>query len=82
MEELQKSWQRVVGFAPNVILISAGFDAYVRDPITSMTLEVDDFRQLGSWAKGAPCPVAAVLEGGYSTDLPQLIDSFLTAWAE
>ena len=26
-------------------------------------------------------PTAAVLEGGYSADLPQLIDGFLTAWA-
>jgi hypothetical protein len=26
-------------------------------------------------------PAAAILEGGYSDDLPQLIDAFLSAWA-
>ena len=26
-------------------------------------------------------PVAVVLEGGYSDDLPELVDAFLSAWA-
>jgi len=26
-------------------------------------------------------PAAAVLEGGYSDELPELIDAFLSAWA-
>jgi hypothetical protein len=28
----------------------------------------------------AALPAAAVLEGGYSADLPELIDAFLSAW--
>ena len=63
------------------MLVSAGFDAYVRDPIAAMTLEVEDFAELGRWLHKADFPVAAVLEGGYSPELPQLIDAFLSAWA-
>ncbi len=77
---LQKSWADVIEFRPEMILVSAGFDAYVGDPITAMTLEESDFAELGRWLARAPAPCAAILEGGYSEGLPQLIDSFLTAW--
>ena len=68
------------GWTPDLILVSAGFDAYAADPITSMTLEVEDFVTLGRWLREAGRPAAAILEGGYSPDLPKLIDAFLTAW--
>ena len=82
MRVLRDSWERVLAFNPELVLVSAGFDAYARDPITTMTLESDDFAVLGRWLRSAPCPCAAVLEGGYSGDLPLLIDSFLTAWSD
>jgi hypothetical protein len=41
---------------------------------------VDDFAALGRWLGQSGLPAAAILEGGYSADLPQLIDVFLTAW--
>jgi len=78
--ELARSWEAVQLFQPDLILVSAGFDAYARDPITSMTLEVEDFAELGRWLRQCDCPVAAVLEGGYSVDLPVLIDAFLSTW--
>jgi len=79
---LKDSWDEVLAFDPQLILVSAGFDAYARDPITNMSLEIGDFATLGSWLHAAPCPAAAVLEGGYSGDLPLLIDSFLTRWID
>jgi acetoin utilization deacetylase AcuC-like enzyme len=78
---LAESWQAVLDFDPGLILISAGFDAYVRDPITQMTLETADFAALGGWLNQSGRPAAAILEGGYSPDLPLLIDAFLAAWA-
>lgn len=81
MAALKESWEAVLAFQPELVLVSAGFDAYVHDPITEMTLETDDFATLGSWLKSSALPAAAILEGGYSTDLPQLTDAFLTAWA-
>ncbi len=80
MAELARSWDAIVGFKPDLALVSAGFDAFVRDPITAMTLEIEDFAALGGWLHQADFPVAAVLEGGYSAELPQLIDAFLTSW--
>jgi acetoin utilization deacetylase AcuC-like enzyme len=80
-EALLNSWDAVVAFRPDLVLVSAGFDAYARDPITAMTLEADDFAELGRWLRASGLPAAAILEGGYSPDLPQLIDAFLSAWA-
>jgi len=80
MAELARSWEAVLAFKPDLVLVSAGFDAYARDPITAMTLERDDFAELGRWLRQAGLPAAAILEGGYSPDLPELIDAFLSAW--
>ena len=84
---LRASLDAVLAFAPDLILVSAGFDAYARDPITSMTLEREDFATLGRWLAEArlapaspPIPAAALLEGGYHEDLPLLIAAFLSAW--
>lgn len=80
MEALAKSWDAVLAFRPDVVLVSAGFDAYVGDPITAMTLEKDHFAELGRWLGQAHFPAVAVLEGGYSHELPELIGAFLDAW--
>ena len=80
MDALARSWDAIVGFRPDVVLVSAGFDAYAGDPITAMTLEVEDFATLGGWLRQADMPVGAMLEGGYSAELPSLIDAFLSAW--
>jgi acetoin utilization deacetylase AcuC-like enzyme len=80
MAALRASLDAVVSFAPDLILVSAGFDAYARDPITSMTLETEDFATLGRWLRATGRPAAALLEGGYHEDLPLLIDAFLNAW--
>jgi acetoin utilization deacetylase AcuC-like enzyme len=77
---LRASLDAVVAFAPDLILVSAGFDAYARDPITTMTLECEDFATLGRWLRETGRPAAAILEGGYSDDLPLLVEAFLAAW--
>jgi len=77
---LRASLDAVAAFDPELILVSAGFDAYVGDPITEMTLEAEDFATLGRWTAETGRPVAAVLEGGYSDQLPGLIDTYLSAW--
>jgi acetoin utilization deacetylase AcuC-like enzyme len=77
---LRKSWETVLAFRPDLILVSAGFDAYAQDPLTQLSLEAEDFGTLGDWLRESGRPAAAVLEGGYSENLPRLIDSFLSAW--
>jgi acetoin utilization deacetylase AcuC-like enzyme len=71
--------QRVAGFAPTALIISAGFDAHRRDPITQLGLSSGDYHaivtrimQLVPTAK----PIM-FLEGGY--DLDALRDSSAAA---
>ena len=45
-----------------------------------MTFEREDFATFGEWLGKIEIPVAVALEGGYSNDLPELIDAFLSAW--
>lgn len=80
MEALARSWESVISFHPDLVLVSAGFDAYTRDPITALSLELEDFAELGRWLRQDGRPTAAILEGGYSIELPQLVDAFLSAW--
>ncbi|MEI8089140.1 MAG: histone deacetylase [Opitutaceae bacterium] len=82
---LRASLDAIIAYKPELLLVSAGFDAYVGDPITAMTLEREDFAQLGVWLRelfqNHAIPAAGVLEGGYSSDLPVLIEAFLVAWS-
>jgi acetoin utilization deacetylase AcuC-like enzyme len=80
LELLRTSWNALLAFHPDLVLVSAGFDAYALDPVVHLTLETADFGILGRWVRESGLPTAAVLEGGYSTDLPLLVDAFLTAW--
>jgi acetoin utilization deacetylase AcuC-like enzyme len=81
MNAIRQSLDTVVAFRPDLVLVSAGFDAYARDPITEMCLESEDFATLGGWLRETEIPAAAILEGGYSPDLPTLVGSFLGSWA-
>jgi acetoin utilization deacetylase AcuC-like enzyme len=52
----------------------------VKDPLTNMRLEAEHFYRFGTWLHETDIPVAAILEGGYSDDLPGLIESFVRGW--
>ena len=68
----------VQAFRPDLVLVSAGFDAHREDPIAEMAVTTDGFRELaGRSAELAP-RVAAVLEGGYNLQtLPDLVEAAL-----
>jgi len=80
VEIAKQSLEKLITFRPDLLLVSAGFDAYARDPLLQLTLQRDDFAEFGLWLGKIDVPVAVVLEGGYSDDLPELIDAFLTGW--
>jgi acetoin utilization deacetylase AcuC-like enzyme len=68
----------LAAFSPELIVVSAGFDAHERDPLGSLTMTADDFawvtRELMKSAeKLCGGRLVAVLEGGY--DLQGLADS-------
>src|ERR1700730_14919412 len=75
-----RALEKLLEFKPNLLLISAGFDAFAGDPLVQMTLEQEDFITFGEWLNKIDIPVAAILEGGYSDELPELIDAFLSSW--
>jgi acetoin utilization deacetylase AcuC-like enzyme len=80
IEVAKRALDKLVAFKPDLLLVSAGFDAYARDPLLQMTLEREDFATFGELLRNIDTPAAVILEGGYSEDLPELIDAFLTAW--
>ena len=78
--EVRRALDQLMTFKPELLLISAGFDAYAGDPITEMTLEREDFATFGAWLRETNIPAGAILEGGYSNELPELVDAFLGGW--
>lgn len=69
---------RLLKLEPDLIAVSAGFDAYLNDPIANESLEVEDFHWIGAQLKATGIPFYSVLEGGYSDDLPELIEAYLS----
>jgi acetoin utilization deacetylase AcuC-like enzyme len=74
---LADALERLKAFKPDLVGISAGFDAYARDPLAQETLEAEDYHWLGEEIRKIGVPVFSLLEGGYSTDLPNLILAYL-----
>ena len=65
-------------FRPDLLIVSAGFDAHVDDPLASMELTGHGFRELARRCRGLAPRTAAVLEGGYNLDtLPGLVHAAL-----
>jgi acetoin utilization deacetylase AcuC-like enzyme len=74
---LSSALDQLKAFKPDLVGVSAGFDAYARDPLAQETLEAEDFYWLGQSFRSLGVPVFSLLEGGYSSDLPELIFAYL-----
>ena len=62
-------------FSPQLVLVSAGFDAHAEDPLAQMEVSADGFRELARRSAALAPRVAAVLEGGYNVAvLPNLVE--------
>jgi acetoin utilization deacetylase AcuC-like enzyme len=58
--------QATAGWRPDLLLISAGFDAMAGDPLAGFTLEPDDYAEWVTRWRALDVPIASVLEGGYA----------------
>jgi acetoin utilization deacetylase AcuC-like enzyme len=76
------------GFTPDLVLISAGFDSMLGDPLGGFTLEIEDFARLTTelttradqWCGGR---IVSALEGGYAPErLAQACVAHMRALAE
>jgi acetoin utilization deacetylase AcuC-like enzyme len=74
-------------FAPDVLVLSAGFDAWRSDPLGGMRVTAEGFRAWGDWLRALAAEVCggrvlAVLEGGYDLgSLPRLVEAHLEGLA-
>jgi acetoin utilization deacetylase AcuC-like enzyme len=68
-------------FDPQALIISAGFDTYVADPIGAFCLETHDYTTIGERFKSLDLPTVIVQEGGYEeTSLGQNVLALLTGF--
>ncbi len=74
--------EQVKQFNPDLLAVSAGFDTYKLDPITGLSLEKETYREIGKMLSKLNKPLFAVLEGGYSSDIPECIYQFLSGLEE
>jgi acetoin utilization deacetylase AcuC-like enzyme len=73
----------VQAFEPELVLVSAGFDAHVDDPLAGMRVTADGFRELARRSASLAPRTAAVLEGGYDPrTLPALVAAALEGFQE
>jgi acetoin utilization deacetylase AcuC-like enzyme len=74
-------------FAPDVLVLSAGFDAWQNDPLGGMRVTEEGFRSWGDWLRDLAAEVCggrvlALLEGGYDLrSLPRLVEAHLEGLA-
>lgn len=80
MKKIEAAVEKVKAFSPDLLVVSAGFDAYKNDPIANELLDVSDFRKVGKMVSEFSVPVVSILEGGYSDDLPELVLAYLEGW--
>jgi acetoin utilization deacetylase AcuC-like enzyme len=81
-------WPELEEFEPELILISAGFDAHADDPLANLNWQADDF----GWLTGRICDIADAhcggrvvshLEGGYDlTALAASVTAHVTVLRE
>jgi acetoin utilization deacetylase AcuC-like enzyme len=82
-EEYLRAFDEVVeptvrAFEPELVLVSAGFDAHAGDPLADMRVTEDGFREMSRRCATLAPRVAAVLEGGYElATLARLVEAAL-----
>ncbi|MBI5149067.1 histone deacetylase [Candidatus Pacearchaeota archaeon] len=81
---LNKALFHIERFGPEILGISAGFDTYCEEDkydLGDFQLKKESYRKIGEMisrtCKQLKIPSFAILEGGYSEDLPELIHNFL-----
>ena len=67
---VERALDACAAFRPDLLLVSAGFDAWRDDPIGGLHLDVEDFARIGATVRAAAraaCGgrVVSLLEGGY-----------------
>lgn len=68
-------------FAPDMLLVSLGFDTFIDDPLAAFGVTTPGFARMAAMIAGAGLPTVLVQEGGYAIDaLSANLDSFLSGY--
>jgi len=69
-EDFIKAWSQffttLSAWQPDIMIVSAGFDAHKNDPLSEVNLDDADYEWLAKGLRSIGAPVVASLEGGYS----------------
>ncbi len=80
LKVLNVAVEKIKEFNPSVLGVSCGFDTYEKDPLAGLSLSQDCYYEIGKIIKEIGIPTFCTLEGGYSKDLPMLIEKFLSGF--
>ncbi|NJN73804.1 MAG: histone deacetylase [Limnothrix sp. RL_2_0] len=56
---------RLKEFQPDLLIVSAGYDATEKDPLAGMNLQPEDYKTFSEYCQTLNCPILFALEGGY-----------------
>ena len=78
LQAFERAERAIAAFEPELLLVSAGFDAHADDPLAQLELSTGVFTELARRSSALAPRVAAVLEGGYNlATLPDLVAAAL-----
>ena len=81
LEHFARAEQAIAAFEPELLLVSAGFDAHAEDPLGGLELSTAVFSELARRATQLAPRLAVVLEGGYNLGtLPALVEAALAGF--
>jgi acetoin utilization deacetylase AcuC-like enzyme len=72
-----KAIQLIYKFDPDIVAVSAGFDAYFKDFMLGLEVSLGAFYECGFRLRRAVSDIFAVLEGGYHEDVKLCVDRFI-----
>lgn len=82
-KHLKIALKRIQAFKPNALVISMGFDTFMKDPIGEFNLTTDFYKEIALLCGEIQVPILAVLEGGYDIkDLQKNGYSFIKGLSE
>lgn len=76
-DSLDVAAKLIWNFNPTKIGISAGFDAYSKDPLGNLNFSLGGYQYIGRFFRELGVPTFAVLEGGYHNDVYDCTRAFV-----
>jgi len=77
LQSVDEAILRAKEFEPDVVGVSAGFDAYEKDRLLNLNYSLDGYYNCGLKLSTAFDNVFAVLEGGYHLEIKQCAEAFI-----